>query len=145
MRGPPFTHISAHKRGTAEMITIACAMGYSSVKLRSICGDIPAGVISSRVCHGPAGQGHGGFAAALINDAHVAPEDTAAQARAQRLGTGFLCGKPLGVAGRPGRPAFRPLLFSLSEDPLHEAVAEAFQRLLDPSDVDQIAADAEDH
>ena len=35
------------------MITIACAMGYSSVKVRSICGDIPAGVISLRRANAP--------------------------------------------------------------------------------------------
>src|SRR5581483_5827540 len=37
----------------ALMMTIAWARGYSSVKVRSICGDIPAGVISFRRASAP--------------------------------------------------------------------------------------------
>src|SRR3954453_19540784 len=81
-----------------------------------------------------------------VDDAEIAPEHAAAKPGAERLGGGFLGGKTAGVAGKlrgpPGRPAAAP---GRGEDAVEKAVAKALDRLLDAADVDQIAADAEDH
>src|SRR5205085_1829643 len=65
---------------------------------------------------------------------------------AERLGGGLLGGKAAGIA-RPARraAAVAAAALGLGEDAVEKALAKALDRLLDPADVDQVAADAEDH
>ena len=91
------------------------------------------------------GEPHGRLAGGQIDHSHVAPEHSAAQSRPQRLGAGFLGGKPLGVGGGAPGPRFRPALFGLGEAAIDESPAEAFDRPLDSPYVAEIAADPDDH
>src|SRR5262249_22537517 len=73
------------------------------------------------------------------------PEDAGADAGAQGLGTGFLGAKALGVRGGARGAPVRFLPFDGGEDALDEAVTILFQNLLDATDIDKIAAQADDH
>src|ERR671929_1972789 len=86
-----------------------------------------------------------GPARGQIHDAHVAEEDAAAEARAERLGTGLLGGEALGVGRGPrgARLGLAPL--RRREDAVREALAVALEHALDPPDVHEIAAEADDH
>src|SRR5690606_16878207 len=88
-----------------------------------------------------AGQRHRRLAAAQIDDPHVAPEDAAAEARTERLRTCLLRREPLGIACDAVGAPFRTLPLDLGKAPVQEALAEALQGVLDPADIDQIAAD----
>src|SRR5690606_3099486 len=80
-----------------------------------------------------------------VDHAHVGPVDAAARhAGAQRLGAGFLGGEALGVAGGAVGLALGAGPFGLGEDAPGEALAEAFEGLLDAADVGQVVADADD-
>src|SRR5690606_12260677 len=80
-----------------------------------------------------------------VDDPEVAPEHAAAEPCPERLGARLLGGEALGVSGGAvGAPlGLRALLGG--EDAREEALAEPRQRLLDAPDVDEIAADADDH
>ncbi|SIT58762.1 hypothetical protein BQ8794_60071 [Mesorhizobium prunaredense] len=93
----------------------------------------------------PAGQRHGRLAAGQIDDAHVAPEHPLRHTGAQRLGACLLGSKTLGIRGGAGAAVFGAGLFDLGVDALNEALAMALQRFFDASDIDQVAADANDH
>ena len=69
-----------------------------------------------------------------------------AEARAERLGAGLLGGEALGVGGGARRPP-RPICAApiVGEDALEEAVAVALEGALDPPDVDDVVAEADDH
>src|SRR6185437_9837970 len=82
---------------------------------------------------------------AQVDDAHVAPEDPAAHAGAERLGAGLLGGEALGVAGGPVVLALGAGAFDLGEDAVREALAVALQGLFDPPDVGEVGAQADDH
>src|SRR5262249_54089318 len=62
-----------------------------------------------------------------------------------RLGTGFLGGEALGIGSRPLLAALGFPYFDRGEDALDETFAVTLQRLLDAADVDEVAADADDH
>src|SRR5688572_22847314 len=94
---------------------------------------------------GAAGQLHGRLAGGEIDHAHVPPEHTGAKAGAQRLGAGFLRRETLGVARGALRPRLGLPLLDRREHPVDEAPAETVERPLDPTDVDDVAADAYDH
>ena len=113
--------------------------------VRSMRASYPSGVRSCKTFAAPPVKRQGWAARGQVYDAHVAPVNALAQARAERLGAGLLGGKPLGVGGGPLAPAVGLLAFDLGEHPRDEALAEALQRLLDAADVDEIVADAEDH
>ena len=85
---------------TADMTTTAWASGYSSLKLRSTCAVMPGGVQFLEAPEGAAGEGQHRFARRQVVDTHVAPENAAAESRAQRLGTGFLGRIALGILRR---------------------------------------------
>src|SRR5919199_6473575 len=80
-----------------------------------------------------------------VHDAHVAEEDAAAEARAERLGAGLLRGEALGVGRGPRGPRLGLAPFRLREDPVREALAVALEHALDPPDVHEVAAEADDH
>src|SRR4029079_8390892 len=82
---------------------------------------------------------------AHVHHAHVAPEDAAADAGAQRLGAGLLGREPLGVAGRGIELALGARPLDLGEHPMGEPIAEAVQALLHPADVGEVRAQADDH
>ena len=70
-------------------------------------------------------------------------------AGAERLGTGLLGGEALGI-GRHQRArrlgaALGLGALDVGEDTGQKALAMAFHDLLDPADVDQVGADADDH
>jgi hypothetical protein len=67
------------------------------------------------------------------------------EAGAERLRAGFLCSEAAGIARRP---IFAPVTFpafNVGKNAIEKAVAETLDHLLDAADVDQIAAQAEDH
>src|SRR5882672_7605504 len=94
---------------------------------------------------GIAGQYQGRLARRQVDHPEVAPEHAGAKAGAERLGAGFLGGEALGIAGGAAGPRLRLAPLGLGEQALGEAAAETLQRLLDAADVDDVAADAEDH
>src|SRR4051812_5830194 len=94
---------------------------------------------------GAAGQPHRGLPRSQIDDPEVAPKYAVAKPGAERFRTGFLGSKSTGIAGRAvGAPiAFATL--GIGENAVEKAIAEALDRLLDATDIDHVAADAEDH
>jgi len=121
-------------RGTAEMITVACARGGSSVRLTSIWGSMPAGTSSvSRA------------AAPQIEDPHVAPKNAPAKPRTEGLRTGFLGGKSFREAGGGIGTASGFLLLRRRINPGDKTVAEPSERAVDPANVDKIVANADNH
>src|SRR5471032_2092666 len=94
---------------------------------------------------GAAGQRDRRLAAPEVDHAHVAPEDAAAKAGAERLRAGLFGSEALGVARRASGATLRALLLGRGENALDEPVAEPGERLLDAPDVDQVVADADDH
>src|SRR5882672_678085 len=118
------------------MMTMAWAWGKSSVMVRSIW---------ARMLGGAAGQHQRRLARGQVDDAEVAPEHAGAEAGAERLRAGLLGSEALGVAGGAVGAAVGFLLLGLREDAIGEAGAEARQRPLDAADIDDVAADAEDH
>src|SRR5258708_1792077 len=93
----------------------------------------------------PARELHAGFAAGEIDHSHVAPEDAAAQARAERLRACLLGREALGVGGGALRALIGFLAFDRRKDPAEEALAKALDALVDPAYVDQIGAQTDDH
>ena len=94
---------------------------------------------------GAAGQAHGRAAARQVDDLHVAPEHAPAHARAQSLRARLLGREAAGIGRGPRRAAIGLRPFAICKDAMGEAVAEAFERALDPADVAEVGADAEDH
>src|SRR5438309_5137784 len=92
-----------------------------------------------------AGQRHGRRTRFLVHDTYIAHEHAALEAGAHRLGEGLLGGETLRVGAGAGEgAAFRLGALDVGEDALGEAVAEAVERILDPLDVAQVRADADD-
>ncbi len=89
------------------MMTIAWARGKSSVMVRSICATMPGGVISSSRRQRAVGELQGRLAAGRLTTPISVHEDLVAEPGAQRLGTGFLGGKALGIGRGPLAPAGR--------------------------------------
>src|SRR5260221_6025563 len=79
------------------------------------------------------------------DDAAVAPIDAAAKAGAERLRASLLRCVALGIAGDALVAAVGALALHGREDPVEEAVAEALDGARDAADIDEVAADAEDH
>src|ERR1700732_3304937 len=98
-----------------------------------------------QTAQGATGQPHARLARGQVDDAETAPEHAAAKPGAERLGGGLLGGKAPGVARPRIGAALAATALGLGEDAVEKAVAVARDRRLDPADVDQIAADAEDH
>ena len=95
---------------------------------------------------GAAGQLQRRSAGGRVDDADVLHEHAALEAGADRLGEGFLGGEALGQRARRGERAPRRLgPLDVGEHPVEEAIAEAVERILDPLDVAQVGADADDH
>ncbi|MNL19467.1 hypothetical protein D3C87_1406670 [compost metagenome] len=93
----------------------------------------------------PVGQLHGRLARGQVHHAHVAPVHAPAEAGAQRLGTGLLCGKTLGIGGCTLCTTIRFFLLDRREAALHEAVAETFERFFDAVDLNEVGTEADDH
>ena len=72
---------------------MACAVGPSSVNETSIRGFAAGRRDRLQPLERSAGQLHGGPPARKIDDAHIAPENAAPQAGAERFGAGFLGGE----------------------------------------------------
>src|SRR5207302_6682830 len=82
----------------------------------------------------------------MVDDAEVAPEDPLAKTGAERLGRGLLGGEAPGIARPAGQTAaIAAAALVFGEDAVKKAVAKTLDRPLDPADIDEIAADAEDH
>ena len=92
-----------------------------------------------------AGKLHRWLSARQIDDAHVAPEHAVVEPRAERLRTRLFCGEAFRVGSGAIGPALglHPLRFG--EDAVEEAVAIALDCFFDTADIDQVAADADDH
>ena len=86
------------------MMTIAWAVGKSSVMVRSMRTSWPSGVSVGERSSRAAGKMQGRAPRGQIDDAHVAPEHALAEAGAERLGAGLLGGEALGVGGGARRP-----------------------------------------
>ena len=84
--------------------------------------------------------------AALPDDLHVTPPDTAAPARAEHLHHRFLGGEPCRVALEPAAPARLAVrLLALGEDARPEARSmRRAERPLDAGDLAEVDADARD-
>src|SRR5262249_22731673 len=89
-----------------------------------------------QMCRPPARQHHCRPARTQIDDAHVTPENAFAQPRSERLGAGFLGGKPLGVGGGAAGPPFGFGALGGGEDTLEKTFTEALQGAFDAADVD---------
>ena len=83
-------------RNDHERLGLGMVVGEAEVDLRGHAGRGERSQPRRRA----AGQRHGRLAAAQVDDAHVAPEDAALEARAERLGAGLLGREALGVARR---------------------------------------------
>src|SRR6202035_5828813 len=92
-----------------------------------------------------AGQPHAGLSRRHVDDPEIAPEDAAAKAGAERLGGRFLGREAPRIAWAGVGAPLATAALVLGEDAVHEAVAKACDRRLNAADIDQIAADAEDH
>src|SRR5215831_14942964 len=90
-------------------------------------------------------QHEGGPTGREVDHAQVAPINAAAKAGAERLGARLLGGVALGVALGAIEPALGARALNRREDAFEEPIAEALDGLFDAADVDEIAADAEDH
>src|SRR5665213_288415 len=93
----------------------------------------------------PAGQHQGRPAARQIDHAKIPPIDAPAEPGAERLGAGLLGGEALGIAGDSVGARVGTLALDGGKDAFEEALAIALDGALDPPDVDEIAAEAEDH
>ena len=99
---------SRRRAGTAEIMTMACAVGPSSVSETSIRASHPGGVIAFSRASAPPVSFIVGLPPGEIDHAHVAPENAAPQAGAERFGAGFLGGEALGVGFDAYSRAARP-------------------------------------
>ena len=94
---------------------------------------------------GTSGQRHRRLAARQVHDAHVLPEDAVCKAGAERFRTGFLGREALGVGFRPVLAALGFADLDFGKTALGEALGKAFDGAGDAADIDQVAADADDH
>ena len=85
-------------------------------------------------------QHHRRAAAGQVDNTHVAPENALAKACPERLRTGLLGGKPLGIGCCPLGPAIRLGAFDIGEYAIKKPVAEAFERLFDAATDDRPTA-----
>src|SRR5690606_29128729 len=92
-----------------------------------------------------AGQLHGRLARRQVHDAYVAPENSARQTGPERLGAGFLGSKALGIGGRALLATVGLGALYIGEDAFDEALRVTLERRLDAPNVDQVAANADNH
>src|SRR3546814_16228460 len=93
-----------------------------------------------------AGERQRGFARRFIDDAYILHEHAALESGPDRLGEGLLGGEALGVgAGARVRTARGLGAFDVGEHPPLELPAPAVERILNPYDVAQVGADADEH
>src|SRR5215831_223125 len=94
---------------------------------------------------GAACQVHARAARSQIHDPEVSPEDAVAKPGAEGFRTSLLRREAPGVARRTvGAPVALTAL-GIGKDAVEKAIAKTLDHLLDSADVDDIAADAEDH
>src|SRR5688572_15608677 len=105
----------------------------------------PRGQNGGQPFGGAPGQCHGGLARGQIHHPHVAPEDALIEAGSEGFGAGFLGSETFGVRRRALLAALRSPHLDRSKDPFNEALAIAVESLLDAPDIDEVAADADDH
>src|SRR5579863_5251346 len=93
----------------------------------------------------PAGEQHPRLSRGQVDDAEVTPVDASPKAGAERLRARFLGGEAARIArrGMDARLALAALV--RGEHAIEKAFAEALDHLLEAADVDQIAAEADDH
>ena len=127
------------------MMTIAWAMGKSSVMVRSMRASWPSGVRLGKRVERAAGQLKRRPAGGQINDAHVAPEHALPEAGAQSLGASLFGGEALGVRGGAGRPAVGFPALDIGEHAGQKSVAVSLDGPLHAPDVDDVVAEADDH
>src|SRR5258708_8382229 len=108
-------------------------------------GDHPGRRHGAQTSESPAGQHHAGPPGGKIDDAEIAPEHAGAKPGAKRLRASFLGGIALGIAGGPVGPPVGFAALDVGEDAIEEPLAEPLDHPLDARDVDEVAADAEDH
>src|ERR1700682_1435449 len=94
-------------------------------------------------------QLHGRTATRQVHHPHIPPPDATPDSGAERLGTGFLGGKSLGVGRHHHLLAFRPArgpgALGFGENAVEKAVAVTLDDFGHAPDVDQVGADADDH
>ena len=108
--------------------------------VRSMRGSQPSGVIALRRASAPPVSFMVGRPGRQVDDTHVAPKDPGAQTGTQRLGAGFLGGKPLGVGFNPPHAAFSLRALERGEDAPEEALTMPLDRALDAADIDEIGS-----
>ena len=91
------------------------------------------------------GQTEGGLSRWQVDDTHITPKDPVTQTGAQCLCASLLGGESLGVGRAPTGPSIRLALFDWREATLDKASPECRERFLDPANVTEIVADAQDH
>ena len=127
------------------MMTNAWASGHSSVIVTWMTGDVPAGSIEASRAAAPPVSAIVGLPERRFTTPMSRQKTPLLQARAERLGARFLGGEALGVGGGAQLPSLRLPPLDLGEHAPDEALAVALERLLDAPDVDQVAADSDDH
>src|SRR5208282_1129009 len=80
-----------------------------------------------------------------VDDADIAPPHAGAQARAERLGAGFLGREALGVGLDAGSAFFRPGPLGCGEDSVEEPLAVSFHHFGDAAHIGDVGPDTEDH
>ena len=133
-------------RAWRSMMTNACANGWSSVIVRWIMRGVARRGQRVKPLLGAAGERQRRLRPRQVDHADVLHEHAALEAGADRLREGLLGGEALGVgAGAGERPPLRLGALDLGEHAPLEALAEPVERSLDPLDVAQVRADADDH
>src|SRR5262249_47942936 len=94
---------------------------------------------------GAPGQLHAGLSGGEVDNSQITPEHTVSEPRAERFCARLLGSEPASVARCAARAAITFAAFGRSKNAIEKAVAVALDHLFDPPDVDQIAADTEDH
>ena len=126
-------------------MTMACAVGPSSVSETSILASHPGGVIALQPRERAAGELHRRPSPGKIDDTHIAPENAASQTGTERFGAGFLGGEALGIGFDGIRPPFGFVAFGRREDAAEKPLAVSLDDVGDPPHVDDIGTEADDH
>src|SRR5215470_9923236 len=88
---------------------------------------------------GTAGKAHARLPGRQVNHPEIPPEHALAKTGAERFGGRLFCGKTARVARARVDPAVATAPLKLGKDPVEKAVAKPADRLLDSTDVDQVA------
>ncbi len=91
------------------------------------------------------GEAHGRFSRWQVDNFHIAPKNATAKTCSERLGAGFLGGKTACITFHPRRAALRFGALALGIYAIGKAFAKTLQSTLDTPNIDEIAAQANNH